>query len=412
MRSTALRKAADKRNQVKAYVEELKAFLDEHLPMLTDVASDLHAHPEIRFTEVYAARRLTFELEEHGFEVQRGYAGLDTAFVARWKTTDTSETTPTVGIFCEYDALEEIGHACGHNIIAASGLGAGLLLKSTLERDGNTAANLTIIGSPGEEGGAGKVPMIEAGVLDDIDAAIMIHPYGQDAVASASLARVALEVEFTGRASHAAAAPGLGRNALDPATLTLNASGLLRQQLRDDVRIHAIITNGGQAPNIIPEHTGIHAFVRCRDTDYLHQEVIPRVRRCIDGAAYATECKAEVKSPVPAYDSLVSNPVLVEVADAAYRTLDRMPKEVGDVFGSTDMGNVSQIIPSIHPMISLGEGLTPHTRDFATAANGPYAEKTISDGALILAATALSIFRDPEIAADAHEAFTANTKYS
>src|SRR5699024_10161336 len=143
-----------------------------------------------RFTEVYAARRLTLELEEHGFEAQRGYAALDTAFGARWKTTDTSETTPTDGLFCEYDALDGSGHACGHNIIAASGLGAGLLLKSTLERDGNTAANLTIIGSPGEEGGAGKVPMIDAGVLDDIDAAIMIHPYGQDAVASASLARV------------------------------------------------------------------------------------------------------------------------------------------------------------------------------------------------------------------------------
>lgn len=406
MRSTALRKAADKRNQVKAYVEELKAFLDEHLPMLTDVASDLHAHPEIRFTEVYAARRLTFELEEHGFEVQRGYAGLDTAFVARWKTTDTSETTPTVGIFCEYDALEEIGHACGHNIIAASGLGAGLLLKSTLERDGNTAANLTIIGSPGEEGGAGKVPMIEAGVLDDIDAAIMIHPYGQDAVASASLARVALEVEFTGRASHAAAAPELGRNALDAATLTLNAIGLLRQQLRDDVRIHAIITDGGQAPNIIPEHAGIHAFIRCRDTDHLHQEVVPRVRRCIDGAAYATECEAEVKTPTPPYDALISNPVLVELADAAYRTLDRTPSVTDDVFGSTDMGNISQIIPAIHPMISLSEGLTPHTREFATAANGPAVQKTISDGAIILAATALSMFREPQILTDAQEAFT------
>lgn len=401
-----------RRNLVKNHVDELKTFLDEHLSTLTDVASDLHANPEIRFTEDYASRRLTHELEDHGFEVQRGYAGLETAFVARWHTADSSGKTPTVAIFCEYDALEEIGHACGHNIIAASGLGAGLLVKSALEASGDTAANLVIIGSPGEEGGAGKVPMIEDGVLDEVDLAIMVHPYGQDTINGLSLARMALEIEFTGRASHAAAAPELGRNALDAATLTLNAIGLLRQQLRDDVRIHAIITNGGQAPNIIPEHTGIHAFVRCRDTDYLHQEVIPRVRRCIDGAAYATECKAEVKSPVPAYDSLVSNPVLVEVADAAYRTLDRMPKEVGDVFGSTDMGNVSQIIPSIHPMISLGEGLTPHTRDFATAANGPYAEKTISDGALILAATALSIFRDPEIAADAHEAFTANTKYS
>ena len=406
MRCTVLRKATDKQQQVETHVEELKPFLKEHLPLLTDVASDLHAHPEIRFMEVYAARRLTLELEQHGFEVQRGYGGLETAFVARWNTTDSSETTPTVGIFCEYDALEEIGHACGHNIIAASGLGAGFLLKSALERNGNTAANLKIIGSPGEEGGAGKVPMIEAGVLDDVDIAIMIHPYGQDAVASASLARVALEVEFTGRASHAAAAPELGRNALDAATLTLNAIGLLRQQLRDDVRIHAIITNGGQAPNIIPEHAAIHAFVRCRDTYHLHQEVVPRVRKCIDGAAYATECQAEVNTATPAYDALISNPVLVELADAAYRTLGRTPVVSDDVFGSTDMGNVSQIVPAIHPMIRLGEELTPHTREFATAADGPSAQQTISDGAIILAATALSVFRDPQIAADAQEAFT------
>src|SRR5699024_3087077 len=168
-----------------------------------------------------------------------------------------------------------------------SSIGDGLMIISTHELEGNTAANLTIIVSPGEEGGAGKVPMIEAGVLDDIDAAIMIYPYGHDAVASASLARVALEVEFTGRASHVAAATELVRNAIGAATLPLNAIGLLRQQLRDDVRIHSIITDGGQAPNIIPEHAGIHAFIRCRDTDHLHQEVVPRVRRCIDGAAYA-----------------------------------------------------------------------------------------------------------------------------
>lgn len=253
---------------------------------------------------------------------------------------------------------------------------------------------MVVVGSPGEEGAAGKVPMIDGGVLDGVDLALMVHPAGQDQVNVATLARVAFDISFNGRASHAAAAPELGRNALDAATLTLNAIGLLRQQIPDDVRIHTIVTDGGQAPNIIPEHTELRALIRTADSDRLLSDIVPRVRQCIEGAAIATGCEANVEENTPPYMSLVSNPVLVEIADAAFRVLGRSPGDEGAV-GSTDMGNVSQEIPSIHPMISFVPGLTPHTREFASAAAGETAAETIADGAVILAATALAALREP-----------------
>jgi len=387
-----------------ATIAELRPLLDSRLTTLIDVAADLHAHPEIRFTETHAAARLTAELELGGFAVQRGYAGLETAFVGRWSTPTADDDSPTVAVFCEYDALEEIGHACGHNVIAASGLGAGLLVKAALEAS-PAPAHLVVIGSPGEEGAAGKVPMIEAGVLDGVDLAMMVHPSGVDAVRGSSLSRVALDVDFHGFAAHAAAAPERGRNALDAATLSLTAIGMLRQQLTDDVRIHAIITNGGQAPNIIPERASLRVFVRANEREHLLENVVPRVQACFEGAAIATGTTVEVAENTPAYFSLRSNPTLVEIAEAAYGALGRELEPDPTIVGSTDMGNVSHVVPSIHPMICLARDVAPHTREFAAAAGGPDAAKTIEDGALMLAATALTAFRDPQVVADAKAEF-------
>jgi amidohydrolase len=391
-------------DNLSATIDELRALLDTRLTTLVDVAADLHAHPEIRFTETHAAARLTAELELDGFAVQRGYAGLETAFVGRWSTPTADDDSPTVAIFCEYDALEEIGHACGHNVIAASGLGAGLLVKAALEAS-PVPAHLVVIGSPGEEGAAGKVPMIEAGVLDGVDLAMMVHPSGVDAVRGSSLSRVALDVDFHGFAAHAAAAPERGRNALDAATLSLTAIGMLRQQLTDDVRIHAIITNGGQAPNIIPERASLRVFVRANEREHLLENVVPRVQACFEGAAIATGTTVDVAENTPAYFSLRSNPTLVGIAEAAYGVLGRELEPDPTIVGSTDMGNVSHVVPSIHPMICLARDVAPHTREFAAAAGGPDAPKTIEDGALMLAATALTAFRDPQVVADAKAEF-------
>lgn len=400
---TARSAAAASIDAMPTTITELRPLLERRLATLVDVAADLHAHPEIRFTETHAAARLTAELELAGFAVERGFAGLETAFVARWSTTDVD--APTIAIFCEYDALEEIGHACGHNIIAACGLGAGLLVKDALEAS-PVPANLVVIGSPGEEGAAGKVPMIEGGVLDGVDLAMMVHPSGTDAVRGSSLSRVALDIDFHGKAAHAAAAPELGRNALDGATLALTAIGMLRQQMTDDVRIHAIITNGGQAPNIIPERASLRIFVRAADRDHLLSNVVPRVRDCFEGAAIATGTTVEIAENTPPYFSLRSNPTLVDVAEAAYGVLGRDLEPDPTVAGSTDMGNVSHVVPSIHPMICLARDVAPHTREFAAAAgSAELAPPTIADGALMLAATALSAFREPTVVADAKATF-------
>lgn len=377
----------------------------QHLALLSDVAADLHAHPEIRFTEVHAAERLTGELEAAGFEVTRGFADLETAFIGRWSTTTADNAAPTVGIFLEYDALEGIGHACGHNVIAASGLGAALLVKDTLT-DSDVPAHIKVIGSPGEEGAAGKVPMIEGGVLEDVDFAIMIHPGAETLTAMPSLSRVALDVDFMGRAAHAAAAPEEGINALDAANLSLHAIGLLRQQLVDDVRIHAIVTDGGQAPNIIPEHTSIRCFVRAADNDNLLQNVVPRVENCFRGAALATGCEVNIAQNTPAYLSVRTNPILGGLADEAFAGIGRPVVEPTMGSGSTDMGNVSQVVPAIHPMIDLTRGrANPHTREFAAAANGPDAVPTIADGATVLATTAVQVLSSPELLAEVKATF-------
>lgn len=405
MTTTAPELEAHRAVDIPALVEEARGTLAAHLPMLVDVAADLHAHPEIRFTEVHAAARLTAELEGAGFAVQRGFAGLETAFVGRWSTTAAPEGTTTIAIFLEYDALEGIGHACGHNIIAAAGLGAALAIRDALQEEAGSPAHLVVIGSPGEEGAAGKVPMIEHGVLDGVDLAMMIHPAGEDVAVASSLSRVALDVEFTGRASHAAAHPERGINALDAATLALTAIGLLRQQLPDDARIHAIVTDGGQAPNIIPEHAAIRAFVRAEDRDLLLTDIVPRVQACFHGAAIATGCEVLIEERTPPYFSLRPNPTLGGLAAQALVALGRPPAVAPQMGGSTDMGNVSHVVPAIHPMLTLAADCSPHTREFAEAAGSAAADAVIADGAALLAATALAAFRDRAIVEEAKATF-------
>ena len=391
---------------VPAVLAELAPLVEARLDRLVDVAADLHAHPEIRFTEVHAAERLTAELEDSGFAVQRGFAGLETAFTGRWSAPGSGDDAPTVAVFLEYDALEEIGHACGHNVIAACGLGAAQAVKAALE-DSPVPAHLLVVGSPGEEGAAGKVPMIDGGVLDGVDLAMMVHPSGSDAVRGSSLSRVALDVDFQGVASHAAGAPERGRNALDAATLSLTAIGLLRQQLTDDARVHAIVTDGGQAPNIIPEHAALRVFVRAGDRDHLLTDVVPRVRACFEGAAIATGTTVGIAENTPAYFSMRANDALSDVAEAAYAELGRELDPVPGLAGSTDMGNVSHVVPSIHPMICLARDVSPHTREFAAAAAGPDVPATVRDGALVLAVTALTAFRDPAVVTAARAGFAA-----
>lgn len=387
----------------------IETMRSKHLPArrerLFDVARDIHAQPEIRFEERHAAARLVAELRESGFDTIAGYAGLETAFVGRWSTPGATEDAPRIAIFCEYDALEGIGHGCGHNIIAASGLGAAQMVKDVLAGGEDVPAHLMVVGSPAEEGAAGKVPLIEAGLLEGVDVAMMTHPAGFNEAHFESMARVALDVTFHGRASHAAGSPEDGINALDASTLSLTAIGLLRQQIKDGARIHAIVTDGGQAPNIIPERSALRVFVRSGDSIYLREELVPRVQRCFEGAAIATGCQVEQVQNTPAYLTMETPAVLADLTLEGFAALGREAASGPGFSGSTDMGNVSHVVPAMHPMLELVPGIANHTVEFAAAAVGDAAERVIEDGALLLAASALELIRRPELREQAQRDF-------
>jgi amidohydrolase len=374
----------------------LRARLGELQDLLLRVSHEIHARPETRFQEFHASELLANVLGEQGFEVRRPVAGLDTAFLGRF---DTGRPGPTVALFCEYDALPEIGHGCGHNVIAAAGLGAALLVKRLLDDDETLGGTLLVVGSPGEEGGGGKVPIIDAGVLDGVDAAMMLHPGGENLPGMRTLSRAGLEITFTGRAAHAAVSPEQGINALDAAVLTLTAIGLLRQQLPTDVRIHAIITEGGEAQNIIPERAVLQASVRAEDPRLLLEDVQPRVENCARGAALATGALVDIRLTAPTYLSIRPNPVLAEVVERSYHRIGRSTEPPRtDVFpGSTDMGNVSQVVPSIHPNIEIVPGLTMHSRRATDLVAGVDGDRAVLDGALVLGMTAAMLFRHLEV---------------
>lgn len=389
------------------YLERLRAHADDIEAELLDVSHKIHDNPEIRFQETFASGLLATRLREHGFAVDTGIAELPTAFVASTANTELRDGVPTLAIFCEYDALEGIGHGCGHNIIASAGLGAAIITKRWLDANPDIPGRLVVLGSPGEEGGGGKVFLVESGYLEGIDAAMMVHPGGDNHARRTGLARTLMEIAFTGKAAHAAGSPHEGINALDAASLTLVAIGLLRQQIRDDSRIHAIVVEGGQAPNIIPERAAIRAYVRSPNGDYMRNRLIPAVENCVNGAALATGATAEIAYPLPAYEEMRSNAVLAEMSEANLTALGRSlsPGLGAAHMGSTDMGNVSHVVPSVHPHLQLRPGLTMHSRDSAETAATPLGDRAVVDGALELAMTAVELYERPELLAAVAAAF-------
>lgn len=384
-------------HQARAHVEPLR-------PRLLSLSRAIHAEPELRFAEHAAAGRLTAALAADGFAVETGVGGMATAFRA---TREFGTGGPTLAVFCEYDALPGLGHGCGHNIIASAGVGAAAATAALLAGQG-AAGRLVVLGSPGEEGGGGKARLIEAGILDGIDAAVMTHPAGFDAVSRTNPGRLSLEAVFHGRASHAAAAPEGGRNALDAATLLLVAIGLLRQQVRADSRIHAKVAEGGQSINVIPERARVEVFVRSPDHDYLRGRLHEAVRDCARGAALATGTTSEFNEVAPAYDPVLPNPVLASLAAATFGALGR-PLSPGTGWsgpaGSTDMGNVSRRLPALHPYICAAPETALHTREFERAAASASGDEAVLDGAALLATLLTALFTRPDLLGAARDAF-------
>ena len=376
-------------------VEEIEA----RAGLLLDVSHQIHAQPELCFDEHHAHDLLTGVLEDAGVVPERHACGLDTAFLAR-----AGSSGPVVAVFLEYDALPEIGHACGHNIIAAAGLGAGLAAAALADELGG---RVLIAGSPAEEGGGGKVFMIEAGALEGVDAAMMVHPAGSDIRRMQAIAIQQLWVEYEGRAAHAAAAPHLGRNALDAAVLGYVNVAALRQHIRSDERVHGIFTRAGDKPNIVPADAAAQYYVRAADLRQL-EELKPRVLACLEAGALAAGVEMRHEWKEPAYADVRDNVPMGDLyaANAARLGRDVAADPAVPVVGSTDMGNVSYAVPSIHPMISAAPAdVSIHTTDFERFAGGAQGDRAVLDGAKAMAMTIADLWLDDGALEAARRAF-------
>ncbi len=380
-----------------AALAEVARTAQQHRELILDVSHDIWAHPELNFEEHHAHELLTDVLDSSGFSVERHAYGLETAFRASLGTGDG----PTVTICCEYDALPGIGHACGHNIIAAAGLGAGLALAAVVEPLGG---RVVVLGTPAEEGGGGKIFMAERGAWEDADVSLMVHPADAELDGFTAIAVHHLACDYHGVASHAAAAPELGRNALDAAVLGYQAVAALRQHIAGHERIHGIFTDGGSKPNIVPSFASTEWYVRSGTAKSL-AELEPRVLRCLESGALAAGCEFEHRWVAPPYAELVDVAALQDrwrhhLAGLGRRVRSRAERP--SLMGSTDMGNVSKIVPSIHPMIRVApDGVSIHTPEFAEFARGPAGDSAAVDGAIGLAQVAVDAYCDAGLLARA-----------
>ena len=364
--------------------------VDRRTQQLLETSHHLHAHPELGYEEVEAHGLLTSLLAAAGLEPERHAYGIDTAFAARHGRVDG----PTVAVCLEYDALPGIGHACGHNIIAAAGLGAALAAATVADALGG---RLLVLGTPAEEGGGGKVVMADRGAFDGVDAALMVHPADAELTRMTTIAIQQLEVEYLGKAAHAAAAPWEGRNALDGAVLGYVNVAALRQHIQPGERIHGIITDGGERPNIVPRHAAAAWYVRSPTMASL-QPLKERVLGCLQGGATAAGVGFEHRWMPNPYADVVDSGAILLAWQANSSRLGRTPREPGpgtQVVGSTDMGNVSYRVPSIHPMIQVApHGVPIHTPEFAEHAGGPVGDQAVLDGAKALAMTIVDLWAD------------------
>jgi amidohydrolase len=384
-----------------AVKEHIGKAVDRLAEDLESLSRRIHDNPELGYQEVKAAAWLSEFLERQGFKVERGVAGVETAF----RGTIESGAGPTIAILCEYDALPAIGHACGHNVIATAGVGAGAALAAV--RDTLPAGRVQVIGTPAEEGGGGKVKLIRGGVFKAVDAAMMIHGFDRWIMHQALLGIVRCTFEFTGKAAHASADPWEGVNALDAVIQTFNNVSMLRQQIRPEARIHGIVNNGGAAPNIIPEAASATFYVRAADIDYMWA-LQKRVIACAEGAAKATGCTLKVlEQRDNAYEPMKRNATLLDLFRANARTFGVVESpESRERMGSSDIGNVSQVIPAIQPMVQIApEGTPIHSRAFEEAAVKPLARDGLLKAAKIMAMTTCDLLANPALVKEARREF-------
>jgi amidohydrolase len=366
---------------------------------LRDLSLKIHSHPELGFREVKAAGWLSQYLEKNGFLIERGICQLETAFRASY-----GKGRPAIALLAEYDALPRLGHACGHNLIAGGSVGAAVAAKMAVDRFGGS---IKVIGTPAEELYGGKVLMVERGAFADLDAAMMVHPGSHNAAVTPALACLALDVEFFGRAAHAAGHPEAGINALEAMLLSFAAINSLRQHIKDRARIHGIITDGGEAANIVPAHSAGNFLVRAEDYAYL-EELKEKVLDCFVGGATATGARLEYRWGEALYAPMRNNLTLARLFRQNMQSLGR-PMPLYDPersFGSTDMGNVSQVVPGIHPGVAIASPkVTNHSPEFALAAASEAGIRGMLDAAKALAMTIVDLAASPGTVARVKQEF-------
>jgi amidohydrolase len=371
--------------------EELKVEAKDRVELqrhqLLRLSLNIHDNPELGFEEEKASAWLTGYLEDSGFNIEQGIANLATAFRATY-----GQGSPRIALLAEYDALPKIGHGCGHNIIAASAVGAAVASKSIIAQLGGS---IVVLGTPGEEVFGGKIDMVKAGTFKEIDVAMMVHPNILNMVTVQTLACSSLEVEFFGRPAHAAAQPYEGINALEAMILAFTSINSLRQHIKAEARIHGIITDGGEAPNVVPAHSAAVFLIRALDDDYL-TELKDKVLNCFKGASVASGARLEYRWRDRAYAPMKNNTTLAGLFKQNLESLGRHVAAFDSRFGfgSTDMGNVSQMTPSIHPTIAIAPPeVFIHTQEFASAAASDAGHEGLMDAAKAMSMTVADILQ-------------------
>lgn len=383
---------------------QISQFIDTNAKIYQDISLAIHAKPEVSDFEYFASQTLSEQLKKEGFEIELPAAGHRTGFAATYKS---NKPGPTVVFLAEYDALAGLGHGCGHNVFGATSSLAGAALKSIVDQIGG---EVRVYGTPGEEGGqngSAKGSFVKKGYLNDVDFALCTHPGScpEDGLSTRNYACAPVDIEFWGKPAHAAGCPQDGINALDAQILTYAAIGVLRQQLTDRIRIHGVIVEGGTAPNVIPEYTKAKYYIRAADIDTLH-EVYEKVENIVKGSALQTGCTSSMKLYQNLVENMVLTPSLDEIYEKYITELGNTVKHVEDVVmpGSSDVGNISQVVPTIQPHISITDvQIAGHSQDMVNASCSQKAMDAIVKGAKALAFTALELFENPEELAEVKE---------
>ena len=378
------------------FMDQTKVLLGKEVEAIAGdlfaVSEYLYQNPEVGFQEIKAVEFLGRFLADRGFQVEKGIGGLKTAFLAR--PSDQPSQRPAFAFLAEYDALPTVGHGCGHNLIAAASLGAAMALKKVRNK---LQGSFAVVGTPAEEGGGGKILLAEAGIFSEMDAAMMFHPGRLNLPGEDMIGRVKFKAEFFGKPAHASVSPDKGVNALDAIVAAYNNIAMLRQQIHPEARIHGIITHGGDAPNVIPEYTAGMFYVRAASRRY-RDEVFQKVTRCIEAGALAAGATCKIDVGKPTFDPIRHNAPLEEAARANMMALG-IPIDADDGRrGSSDIGNLSQVLPALHPSLSIVDPEIPgHSQIFGEATMSLRGRETLIKAAKLLAMTAYDFLTSPEL---------------